>query len=588
MCRHNNDNRVMCIWEDYYNSHINPEKYDVVNSALPVDTNGVCLFHSSDIEWKRNNNFVERLTALIDWAGHDVDMEDISFDDFVLVGNCTLVNTAWEKHDYKLDSTNKHILYFQNVRCRKNIVFHNAKFLDPLIIENGFFKADLIIDHCVFEDSISLNRLSIEANLYIQESEFKRHLIWDGSNRVFEHTTIIDTKFYGRTLFSGLVLDNHVVFDNNIFVKSEYVNEFNCSFDGGLDFTRNEFTDLHFDACRFYGDCTFAELTQHHSFAVFNPIIQGQVSFVGTAEHLLFNPNTRIYLNEDCFEGGHVTFEYCNVKDLGVAFVDNIKTLEDLELVRISTTCQVERLTMIYEYYPYTSLKANIIEDFTHLVARYFRRWHAVNLTVKIDRNKDKRTIRVVFKTTDDISDDEFQKIMRRFSQTVLASMQSTDEEILDIVNTYRNIIDRLQKSNNSIGVEQILEIISMQGAIQTVTLNINQNTTMKINNSQIGIIATGNNANIQNNDITQKFVCEIDYDAMAEELRGLIRVIKREKTDCDDIIDQLQNAVDAVEQKNDCLLKDILNKMPGWVLKAASGIGIGVLSNLISQTVGI
>lgn len=589
MCKHYDSAGCgVCGWESYYNEHIASGRNNAANSGLPVDENGLCLFHSSDIEWKRQNKFAERLATLITCVDNDEDMEDISFDDFILVGNDTLDRETWEKHDYKLDSPNEHILYLHGATCRKNLVFHNARFHDPVIIEKGIFKTDLIIDHCLFEESISIDRLTIGADLYIDGSEFKRHFVWVGKNRVIGNFTIIDSKFNGRTDFCNLVLENHSVVDNNVFEKSDFVSEFNCRFDGGLDFTRNEFADLRFDACYFYGDCTFAELTQHHSFTIINPTIQGQVSFVGTAEHLLFNANTRIYLTDDCFEElGHVTFDYCNVKDLGTAFVDNIKTLEDLELVRISPTCQVERLTIIYEYHPYTSLNANIIEDFAHLVARYFSRWHAVNLTVKIDRNKCKRTIRVVFKTTDDISDEEFRKIMNRFSMTIQASRNSTNDEILDIIDTYRSICDRLRKRHNIIGYEKIAEILSMQGAIQIGTININSNT-MKINNSQIGILSTGNNANFDNNTIVQNASSEPDYRALSDELNGLIRIIRREQNDCEEVVYLLHNAIDAAEQRDDSQLARILSNLPRWVLKAANGVGIGVLSSYIAQVLGI
>lgn len=105
MCKHYDSAGCgVCGWESYYNKHIASGRNNAANSGLPVDENGLCLFHSSDIEWKRQNKYAERLAALITCVDNDEDMEDISFDDFILVGNDTLDRETWEKHDYKLDS----------------------------------------------------------------------------------------------------------------------------------------------------------------------------------------------------------------------------------------------------------------------------------------------------------------------------------------------------------------------------------------------------------------------------------------------------------------------------------------------------
>lgn len=109
----------------------------------------------------------------------------------------------------------------------------------------------------------------------------------------------------------------------------------------------------------------------------------------------------------------------------------------------------------------------------------------------------------------------------------------------------------------------------------------------MEIKNSQIGAIAMGDNAHFENI-LVEKTNLESNYQSLIDELNGLIRLLQREHKDCENIIAQLQKAIEAAKQKKDTVLKETLKKLPHWVVKTTHNIGVGVLSSYISQILGI
>ncbi|MCD8176246.1 MAG: hypothetical protein LUE98_01975 [Tannerellaceae bacterium] len=470
--KHDFTDTPTCEWDKFYeNIYENTLIKEISYPDLPHDKEGVCLFHSKDIDWKRKNHFVERLTELVYLLNNDSNPEengDIALVDFIMVGNQKL-EEAYPKHAYKIDFPDENIFYIKNTLCTSHLRIQHCRFIDPVVLERTIFKYDLILDNCLFKQSVSVENLTTGADLYMEQTVFKKYLVTDGINHVYSGLRILDSQFSSRTNFHGFKIQEFSVIDNCHFEKSDYVTNFYCYFDGGLDFSRNVFAHLCFDTCSFEGDCNFSELTQEYSWEILQPTILGQTAFIGTEDNMLFNSKTKIELTPDCFfELGHVTFDYCNIKDLGTAFVDSVKDLEDSGLVQVHPSCCVERLTVIYEY-PYSAIKANIIEDFVHLITRYFRRWHSVNLSVNINRDRKNNRIKIVFKTIDDLSDVEFNRIMHKFS-TTLQTTETNDPEIVDIQKTYRNIIERINDSN-ALTPENKWEILSLQGNIY---ININ------------------------------------------------------------------------------------------------------------------
>ena len=54
---------------------------------LPMDESGLCIFHSRDAEWKRENDFGKRLVQLLEFLEIDEKTQRYDFAEFVFVGN---------------------------------------------------------------------------------------------------------------------------------------------------------------------------------------------------------------------------------------------------------------------------------------------------------------------------------------------------------------------------------------------------------------------------------------------------------------------------------------------------------------------
>lgn len=555
---------------------------------LPIDKDGYCIFHSKDLLWKRENDFVQRLTELI-YLLNDSVYEDIALVDFVMVGNLSLEDDDYEEHKYHIESDNKDIMYFTHTWCEKHFRIQHATFVDPIILKKCYFKYDLIIDNCVFQNSLSIKHIVIGTDLLIENTPFNKNLVVNVKNRILGNFTIIDSRFLGRTNISDIIIEDHSVINGCYFGETTDYTNFNCAFDGGLNFTRNEFGHLCFDHCFFMGDSTFEDLKQKQSWQIYQPIIMGKIAFAGNENDLLFNSKTTIELTPDCFEEmGHIIFDYCNIKDLGTAFVTNVKELELMELVEIHPSCQVDRLTVVYEYQPYSNLKANIIEDFVNIITRYFGRWHSVNLTVNIYRERKKSKIKIVFKTTDNLTDEEFNRIMRNFYTTIVnIDKNKENNEVEDIKYSYEILLNRLFKNVNTIGIDGVKNILSLQGHIN---VNIEKIMIMgdefKINNSQIGILSTGDNSTIEGNSpvINRTTSGNINYGTLSEELQALIRTLLREHDIDRKYIEILESAVDSAKEEDMNKVIEKLKMLPKNIFGFVQNIGAGILANFISH----
>ena len=237
---------------------------------------------------------------------------------------------------------------------------------------------------------------------------------------------------------------------NNEFKHIENEICFNCKFLSGLVFSDNSITDLAFSSCGFYYDTIFERLKLLGKFSIFNPQIGGQLKFVGSENDLLFNSKTTIEINSECFEeNGMIIFDYCNVLNLGTTFIENCRNLEAKQKVIIHPSCKVERLTMIYEYPLDTELKSNLIEDFANIVSKYFYLWYGINLSVNIIRNRAKKIITVVYKTTDNITDEDFNSLLKKLPEAICYT-QKNEPAIIDLQRALFYIIERINSISDN------------------------------------------------------------------------------------------------------------------------------------------
>ena len=69
--------------------------------TLPMDKHGRCIFHSNELEWKRENNFTQKIIDLINILDACNDIDEYDFAEFVFVGE--KINTKRTGKYYSLN-----------------------------------------------------------------------------------------------------------------------------------------------------------------------------------------------------------------------------------------------------------------------------------------------------------------------------------------------------------------------------------------------------------------------------------------------------------------------------------------------------
>ena len=547
---------------------------------LPHDSEGKCIFHSADLQWKRENNFSQWLRKLVLLLDKRDDV--IELDDIILVGD-SLMEKQDPKYRFRTNAENElYCIVLENLLCSHAIVLRNAVLEDPLILERCCIKKDLIITDCLFNKGLSVNHLTVGQDLQILNCYFKNNIVTDSDNTVYGCWYINNSTFTGDSSFSGMAIHDRCIIDDNNFNQVESNTNFNCHFGSGLEFRNNKSTDIGFDCCNFYYDSIFYDFDLSGKFLMTQPMIGGQLKFVGSEKKPLFNPQTIIEISSDNFEeNGLITFDYCNLIDLGTVFIANCRELEMEERIRILPSCKVDRLTIVHVYKPYKELKSNIIEDLAHMITRYFRYWHSINLSVNIVRDRAESCIKVIFKTTDDITEEHFHRLLKEFPATVCSHIDDTPEAE-DIRHTLQDILNRIV----------ICKGLSCSEKKELLTFNFNYNIMakdIKLEKSQVGMLVMGTGHNIQNNHVVQTYQSDkFNFDVLKHELEKVANGIQEHQNH--DIIGnkQLEQLIEAVEEKNERLVIQRLKKVSIAFLKFAKDVGANLLADIIQEVIGV
>src|SRR5437868_107516 len=98
--------------------------------ALLIDDGGTCIFHSHQVEWKRENDFKGKFLQLLQLLDTDKTSRVYNFAEFVFVGS--EVATKKESPEY--------LLHFADTVFGKQAYFTGASFLDAFVLEGCDFR----------------------------------------------------------------------------------------------------------------------------------------------------------------------------------------------------------------------------------------------------------------------------------------------------------------------------------------------------------------------------------------------------------------------------------------------------------------
>ncbi len=255
-------------------------------SPLPIDESGLCIFHSENVSWKRENGFVDKflkLTSIID----DVDsLSAYDFSEFRFVGNEFM--TKNESGFYTLNL--KEVTFSKEVRCNNSIFLDSIEF-DKIRFEQGGS----------FVESVFKGEVKISNSCFVRGVDFSK------------------TKFFQLAFFDGVEFQSYAIFDNVKFSgeKSGYTSRFQSSiFQGLTDFTHAIFASNRDQSTAGFLKVRFEDYTIFSNAEFHNQVVFDEASFSDTTEFIdtLFETSK----SSARYAGAAVEFNNIEVKEKAV------------------------------------------------------------------------------------------------------------------------------------------------------------------------------------------------------------------------------------------------------------------------------
>lgn len=331
MCKYEYKNEkgenATCIYPQLYEElKKNPSEFTEMDFNLPIDEDGFCIFHSKNIEWKREQGFFNKFLDIISVLNsHAVNRREkkerrkfFDFSGFTLIGNDNIID-------------------FTELKFQEYPKFKNAIFIDKLLFSNTVF-----VNGCQFEKSVFKNNVEIKHTKFLDVATFE--------GAIFENKfDCIDTTFDASVIFTDAIFEMIVGFRN-------------CEFNGRVMFDKVycKNNDLWFTL--------FNSKFNQHAFAVFDRTkFEGLVKF----ENIEFNSNVSfIYsefnLNDNTDPNNcSVNFDKIILKNNALMQFKGRKPFERMFKNDVFFTFKDEVIGNIYfENVDFNSMDAGTIKDF--------------------------------------------------------------------------------------------------------------------------------------------------------------------------------------------------------------------------------
>lgn len=230
-----------------------PDLYHRLGLTLPADAGGVCLFHSLDVAWKRDNGFAARFLELIAILQGDDDAGSYDFAEFVLVGEPSPKRPA------------KSVLRISDIALKRPARFIAATFIDPVIFEQVHFEDSAIFGQARFRHDLTFAvtvfrrtefaGARFEQRAYFSDVEFQNLAFFDAAR--FVGTNTGSTVKFERSTFGGITEFSNVVF--NLGPQSA-VSFWEVTFQDAVSFRETQFhCQVDFDDVVFADNADFID-----------------------------------------------------------------------------------------------------------------------------------------------------------------------------------------------------------------------------------------------------------------------------------------------------------------------------------------
>ncbi len=446
---------------------------------LPHDSEGKCLFHSENVKWKEKNNFLQRLKLLIRLLNTDPDIDYISLDNVVFIGD-TSTGTPKTITEYNKDGTlkKKYTRKNRNIDLRKQVFSKAISALDAIFLDHVDFSGSN------FKDRVTFSNITFEFGVTFYNAAFKESVFFD--NSTFEYIADFKKTEFGfcnefepSTSFCKVTFNcepsfNDAIFNGSCSFRDAQFKPYrpqpgDTEFQGtifkkNVDFRNTVFNcGADFQDAVFEEDCDFIDTRFYNKrYLLFNDIqVYGNLVFKGNSKNKLFKHTVLMDINPGKISG-KISFEDANLSYMVSEHLHHLEKLsrEKERKVLIGPGCLKYRHTTSPKVIHLDKRHHNLVMEITSTFTNYFEVYNGFNIGVEIVEKSD-TMIRLIYFSDENIDEETWYK-----------RMQKTETAIWDLL--YRSPSQQ-SDSGKSIGWENSITNISAPANLFNV-LDVNIN----------------------------------------------------------------------------------------------------------------
>ena len=388
---------------------------DVFKPVLPIDSNGVCIFHSKESTWKRANDFTGEFFKLLKLLETEVLNNYYDFAEFRFVGNrlkdklnqkhnlLSFKNLTFKKQAYFIGALFEDLFDLEDVNFEEGASFDEATFLQDVRIQNTYFHG-LELSNALFRQRALFTKVEFQSYTLFENTKFK------GENAGYV-VKFEDSQFKGITDFSNCIF-SPISHESTMGFHRVNFEDF-TNFKNAQFYTQVIFNNASFASMTEFTDAIFGitkSSARYRGLAVefnqINVLADATLIFMSTdPQKKIFEHDVQITFKDD--PEGLIKFENANFSNLTPASRERLIQLSKLGKVEIGSGCIKYRFQTDVKTIFISQGNASLILELCQTFSNYFTVSNGYNLGLEIiERNKNK--ISFFYFTDEDITETTF------------------------------------------------------------------------------------------------------------------------------------------------------------------------------------
>jgi hypothetical protein len=407
-----------------------PAFYEAIGAELPMDSSGVCLFHSGEAAWKRALDFPSQFFRLVAFLNADERLSIFDFAEFVFVGG-----------------PGGEALHLEGLTFRQTSHFTSASFLDPVLVDHVTFARGATFGHASFSNDLKVQDTTIRG-LDLSDAAFGR-LVWFSRVEFRDFALFMNCRFRGTTTgtvvkiehsrFEGITDFSEAAFtlgpESSVgfwqvrfedFTNFENT-RFQChlEFDGVVFGDKTEFVDTAFEsvgsAARYRGAAVELNRIEVPAGAM--------LTFKSTdPRNKMFHHDVQISFAED--PAGTIRFDNVNFSKLSSETRLRLTRLSKLGTVEIGAGCIKYRFQTALRTIAVGEGNSALVVELCQTFTNYFTRSNGLNLGFEIV-DQDAAKISFFYFTDEDISEEIFLDRLAATERQMWTLLSAQDGQVL-------------------------------------------------------------------------------------------------------------------------------------------------------------